>query len=144
MTAPFEYHASGRSWTAGLVVGAIWAALALGVVYLSVSIWIVWAVALCTLPAVYDLVTARAAHLSLSADSITWSSGRMKGALALADIDYVRLDTRLDMSVRATIAPKAGQKQRLPLDVVPPHHAFEEALIARGVAVRRHHFSLVG
>lgn len=63
---------------------------------------------------------------------------------ALSAIKTVRLDTRLDLSIKATLILHTGAKMRLPLDAVPPSAAFEEALKQRGILVERHHFRLVG
>ncbi len=57
----------------------------------------------------------------------------------------VLLDTRLDFSVRASVVlADGGRKIRLPYESTPPHKALEAALLARGIAVQRHHFSLIG
>ena len=63
--------------------------------------------------------------------------------VAFSEIDHFRLDTRLDFSVRATVVLRSGRKIRLPFEATPPHQAFEDALTARGVTVKRFHFQLL-
>ena len=61
--------------------------------------------------------------------------------LAVAEIDHLRMDTRLDLSVRTTVVLTSGERLRIPPAAQPPHRDFEQALTARRVAVRRHHFT---
>ncbi len=140
----YTYTRNGRRPATLITVVVIWILLALAVVVLDASIWIVWLGALATLPALYDLVMARVSSLRLSGSDLSWQSGRHADSIPLADIQSVRLDTRLDLSIKATLTLRSGAKQRLPLDVVPPAQAFDDALSARGIKVERHHFSLVG
>ncbi len=142
--APYTYQTTGRNWPTALTVLGLWATMAAAVVWLDAALWIIWVLALFTLPALIDLATARTSKLELTDTAITWVSGRREGHIDLDRIDHIRLDTRLDMSVRASAVMPSGRKDRLPLDVVPPHRDFEAALTARGVTVKRHHFSLVG
>jgi hypothetical protein len=122
----------------------IWILLAVAMVRFDASVWMVWIGALATLPALYDLVTARVSLLRLTDAVLNWQSGKRNGSVTLQDIKTVRLDTRLDLSIKATLVLHTGSRLRLPLDVVPPAQAFEDTLRARGVAVERHHFRLVG
>ena len=48
--------------------------------------------------------------------------------VALTEVDHIRLDTRLDFSVRASIVLPNGRKIRVPFEATPPHQAFEDAL----------------
>ena len=60
----------------------------------------------------------------------------------LSEIDHIRLDTRWDFSVRATVLLTNGKRLRLPYEALPPHRSFEAALQARGIRVERHHFNV--
>lgn len=140
---PFTHHAQGRSRTTALVLLASWAGL-LGLwLGLGAAGWIVLALGAFTLPALADLIRNPTAHLRLDDTTLRWSSGRRQLRLRLAEIDHIRLDTRLDLSVRATAVLVSGARLRLPFECTPPHHAFEAALTARGVAVKRFHFQLL-
>ncbi|MDG1171038.1 MAG: hypothetical protein P8N14_17745 [Sulfitobacter sp.] len=143
MPDAFTYRAQGRSLRGGLVVGGIWLALAGLWLGLQANPWIMGFVALFTLPACWDLIRNPACGLTLNADQISWFSGRHHGQVALAQIDQVRLDTRLDMSVRTTLVLHSGAKIRLPFEATPPHRQFEDALNAKGLKTRRTHFQLM-
>lgn len=105
---------------------------------------IVAIVALFTLPALWELATNPIARLSLSPQVLVWQRGKDKVTIPLNTIDHIRLDTRVDLSVRATVVLRSGQRLRVPPDAMPPHRPFEYALHAAGVPTRRHHFSLRG
>ena len=98
--------------------------------------------ALTTLPALYDLVTNRQSGLTLTDHAITWHSGPREGHTDLTEIDRLRLDTRWDLSIRATILLKTGKKIRLPYESLPPHRTLEAEAKTRGLTVERHHFSV--
>ncbi|UOA27690.1 hypothetical protein [Pseudosulfitobacter sp. DSM 107133] len=140
----YIYQRSGRRPVTLITLVTIWILLAVAMVRFDASVWVVWIGALATLPALYDLVTARVSLLRLTDAVLNWQSGKRNGSVTLQDIKTVRLDTRLDLSIKATLVLHTGSRLRLPLDVVPPAQAFEDALRARGVAVERHHFRLVG
>ncbi|MCR8826411.1 hypothetical protein [Pseudosulfitobacter koreensis] len=140
----YTHTRSGRRPATLITLAAVWLVLALALVMLDASLWIVGLGALATLPALYDLVTARVSSLRLSDTDLSWQSGRRADSIALRELEAVRLDTRLDLSIKATLTLRGGTKQRLPLDVVPPAQEFDDALSARGIKVERHHFSLVG
>ncbi|MEO0938426.1 MAG: hypothetical protein AAFY38_09755 [Pseudomonadota bacterium] len=142
--APYAWSRSGRSRGAAITVGAIWALLAAAYIFMDASIWVVWVIVLFTLPALADLVTGRTSRMRVSAEGVSWASGRREGALGWDEIDRIRLDTRLDFSVRTTLILPSGRKLRLPIDTTPPAEDFEAALRAHGAEVRRHHFSLLG
>jgi hypothetical protein len=76
----------------------------------------------------------------LSKDHLEWYTGTRKGALELAEIDYMRFDTRFDFSVRVTAILTNGKRIRLPDEAMPAHKTFEAELTARGIRVDRHHF----
>ena len=101
-------------------------------------------VALFTLPALWDLATNPIASLSLSPQALVWQRGKDKVTIPLDTIDHIRLDTRLDLSVRATVVLRSGQRLRIPPDTMPPYRPFDHALHAAGVPTQRHHFSLRG
>jgi hypothetical protein len=137
----FEQHARNRKTL--LIVVGVWAALFAALVWLDAAPWIVVFLWAFTLPAVYDLIRNPKAGLHLDAHTLSWFSGRRAGEIDLSEIAHVRLDTRLDFSVRVTAVLVSGRKIRLPFECTPPHQAFEDALVARGVKTQRHHFQLL-
>lgn len=143
MAAPFVFEQQVRRPVTALVVLAIWAVLLAAWIWLEAALWLLVVIAVFTLPALRDLIRNPAAGLTLSDDKITWHTGRYEGAVELAELDHMRLDTRLDFSVRATAVLTTGRKIRLPFEATPPHRAFEAALEARGIRVKRFHFQLM-
>jgi hypothetical protein len=140
--APYSFDRSGRTWTGVIVVGGIWLVLVALVVTVDAAWWIAVALAAFTLPAVIDILRDTRSGLELSDDTLSWFTGTRDASVALSQIDHVRLDTRLDFSVRASLVLKSGRKLRLPFEATPPHMTFDAALQARGLTVRRHHFQL--
>lgn len=126
------------------MVAAVWLALIAAYVVIEASPVILAIVALFTLPALWDLATNPLVRLSLTPQTLDWQRGKDKVTIPLNTIDHIRLDTRLDLSVRATVVLRSGQRLRLPPDTMPPHRPFEHALHAAGVSTLRHHFSLRG
>ena len=141
--AAYTYRRHARSRTALLVLPAIWAALGAGWLWIDASGWLVGLLGLFPLPALWELFTNPTSGLTLDYDNLSWVTGKRDAKIALAQIDHVRLDTRLDMSVRATVILKTGRKIKLPFEATPPHRALETALHARGITTERHHFTLI-
>ncbi|MGH1412996.1 MAG: hypothetical protein ACRBB0_05860 [Pelagimonas sp.] len=138
---PLEFRSSGRSLKAALVLLVVWLVLVLLWAKLNAAPWIMVALFLPTLPAAYEFASAKQAWFELTDKMMSWQSGRRSGDIALNKIDHVRLETRLDLSVRVKIQAQ-GKRIVLPQDCVPPHGQLETALRAREIAVTRHHFGL--
>jgi len=141
---PYAFHTTGRNRTTLLVVLGVWAALIGAFVFLDAALWIVMLLAAFTMPAIYDLISGRAAGVTLDDSGLAWHAGRRSGDIAWPRISHLRLDTRLDLSVRASAVLVSGRKIALPLEATPPADQFEKVLSARGIKVERHHFSLLG
>ncbi|MEM8579115.1 MAG: PH domain-containing protein [Pseudomonadota bacterium] len=144
MTAPYRWRRAGRSRSTAITVALVWLALGAAYVGLDASIWIIWLFVLFTLPALYDLAAGRTSEMHVTQDGLRWRSGRREDRATWDEIARIRLDTRLDLSVRTSLILPSGRRVRLPIDVTPPADAFEAALRAHGAEVRRHHFSLIG
>ena len=142
MSIAYAYQREGRSRTTIIVVLAIWTVLVSAWALIDMAWWIVVGFAACTLPAIWDHYTNRLSGLRLTDDEISWFSGRRSGRVTTSEIDLVRLDTRLDFSVRVTLVLKNGEKVRLPFEATPPHAEFERELDPRGLKTRRTHFQL--
>lgn len=142
--ATYRFERRGRSRTALIATLSIWGLLGGLTWAYALSPWIVGGVVLFTLPAVLEGLWDARAWLSLTDTDLSWQSAGRDVRLPLAMIDTVRLDTRLDFSVRVTLCLADGRRLRLPPACTPPHRQFEAELQARGVTTRRHHFSLGG
>ncbi|MEW9919098.1 hypothetical protein AB2B41_05765 [Marimonas sp. MJW-29] len=142
MSQPFTYERQSRDKRTALLIIAIWTALVMGWVFLDMAAWIVFLLAAFTLPAMWDHYANPLSGLTLDDERITWFSGKRGGEVALSEIDHVRLDTRLDLSVRVTLVTRTGTRIRLPYEATPPHESFENELNQRGLKTRRAHFQL--
>lgn len=127
-----------------MVVGCIWMGLGAAFFLLEAAPWLLALVAIATLPATWEFLTNPASGLDLSDRELTWFSGRRHVTLARGEIERIRFDTRLDLSVRATAVLTTGKKVRLPYECTPPSQLFEAELTARGIRTERHHFSPLG
>ncbi|MEM6373773.1 MAG: hypothetical protein AAF727_13470 [Pseudomonadota bacterium] len=141
---PFSYETSGRNRKTLVVLLVVWAVILAAVFALEASLWLAGLIGLCTLPAAYDLIAARRSGVRLDGAGLGWFAGKRTGQIAWERISHIRLDTRLDFSVRASAVLVSGRKVRLPLESTPKPDTFEEALTDRGIKVERHHFSLLG
>jgi hypothetical protein len=141
---PFQFENRGRSRRAGVTLLLIWGALLLLIWQIALAPWIALVIALFTLPALYEFVTDPRSTLTLDDTALAWQSARSDDRVPLDFLLKVRLDTRLDLSVRVTLLLKDGRRVRLPHACTPPHQRLEAELKARGITVERQHFSLIG
>lgn len=139
---PYEHVTHGRDRKTLLILMGLYLALLVLYIHFDAALWVLGLLAAFTLPALWDLYTNRSAGLTLDDTTLRWFSGNRGSTIALEEIKTIRLDTRLDLSVRATVIPHQGRKIRLPYEATPPHQDLEEALTTRGVTTERHHFSL--
>ena len=142
--SPYSFETTGRNRKTLVAIGVVWVAIITAVLWLEASLWLMGGIALCTAPALYDLITARRSGVTLSAEGLSWFAGARAGDISWNKISHMRLDTRLDFSVRASAVLITGRKVRLPLEATPPADTFEDVLSARGIKIERHHFSLLG
>jgi hypothetical protein len=140
--ALYRFDRQGRSLGTLIALPLIWLALFAAWFFLKASPIIIGLVALCTLPALWDVIKNPSAGLTLGDGSLNWHSASRTAKASLSEIDHIRLDTRLDFSVRATLILKTGRKIRIPFEATPPHQTFETALNAHAIRTERHHFSL--
>ncbi|MFK7879116.1 hypothetical protein [Roseobacter sp.] len=140
----FVYKRNGRNYATLYAVLTVWFVLVVAIVLIEAAPWLMACIALFTLPALWDLYANPAAGMAFDSHQIRWFSGNKTAELAWSEVDHVRLDTRLDFSVRATAVLKSGRKIRVPYEATPPHQELETALQAHGIRTQRHHFSLIG
>mgnify|MGYP000545439582 CR=1 FL=1 len=141
MAEPFVFTRQGRSQRTFAVLIVIYAVLLGLIVVVDAAWWVMALLALPTVPALWDLYHNPGAGVRLGDTELSWHSGRRTGALALNDINYMRFDTRWDFSVRVSAMRDAKKRVHLPFECIPPHRDFEAAFQARGIEVRRSHFS---
>ena len=144
MTLPYTYTSNGRRPATVITVLAIWAALIAAYILLEAEPLILAVIGTFTLPALYDLARNPRSTLTLDETHLRWTSGRQDAEIALSEIDHLRFDTRLDMSVRLSVVRPSGVKIRVPHPATPPHTTFEPLARSAGITTRRYHFSLIG
>ncbi len=139
---PYSYTRHNRTPRTVLILVCVYAALIALIILFDAAWWLIGLLALATLPALWDIARGTRAGMSLDHDGIRWFSGNREGHVALADIDYVRLDTRWDFSVRASLVLQSGKRIRLPDESTPPHRDLETVLEQAALRVERHHFNV--
>lgn len=137
---PFTFTRHNRSPRTVALLICVYAALIALVILFDAVWWLVGLLGLITLPALWDIARNTRAGLALDQNRICWFSGTREAEVDLADIDYVRFDTRWDFSVRISLVLKTDKRIRLPDESTPPHKEFEPILQQAGLNVERHHF----
>jgi len=127
-----------------IALGLTWVGILAAILLFDAALWLMALFALCTLPALYDIAVARRAGIALDPSGLSWFAGRQTGDITWERISHMRLDTRLDFSVRTSAVLTSGKRIRLPLECTPPADTLEQVLGERGISVQRHHFSLLG
>lgn len=140
----YHFKRSARSAQALIFVALWWLVLALLYILVNAAPLIVITLGVASLPALIDIAKGGAAHFQITESDIKWQSGRRTGQLTRASLKSVRLETRLDLSLRMTLVTHLGDKTRLPYECVPPASQIEAALGAQKIPFERHHFTLMG
>lgn len=120
-----------------------WGAIVLLYVLINANPWILLGLGAISLPALYEYGANSRATLTIDAREISWRSGRRGAKLPRAQLKSVRLDTRLDLSLRMTLIPHQGGKVRLPYECVPNAQEIETVLKSQDIPYERHHFTLL-
>jgi hypothetical protein len=142
MPPDYVFHRRHRSLTNLILLPLLWLVLLAAWVLLDAAPLLIGILAACTAPLLWDLIRNPPAGLTLTQTHLAWHSGTRTAEIAIREIARVRLDTRLDFSVRATVVLKSGRALRIPFEATPRHHLFETALNAQDIPTERHHFSL--
>ncbi|MGH1577619.1 hypothetical protein [Planktotalea sp.] len=139
----YRFSRSSRTPRALIIVALWWVVIALLGLVLNAAPIIIAVLALASLPALYDIGAGATSELNITDKDISWRSGRRSGTLARGQLKSVRLDTRLDLSLRMTLITHQGGKIRLPYECVPKANEIEAALKTAGITFERHHFTLL-
>lgn len=139
---PYRFRRQGRSLALALALMAWLLGLTALAIYAQASPWLVALLGLPTLPGLYELGKNPHSGLDLTEDQISWFTGSSRGAVPLERITRLRLDTRLDLSVRVTLVLTTGEKLRLPHPATPPIEGLTAACDLRKIPHERYHFSL--
>lgn len=143
MDTPYIYARTGRNWPTLLSMLGVWGVLITLILAVDMALWLAGIVFLFTLPAFIDVVTARPSGITISNDQIDWHAGRQDGTMTKRLIKVIRLDTRLDFSVRCTLELYSGQRIKIPFESCPQHQLLENQLHQFGFETKRRHFTFV-
>ncbi|KIC42039.1 hypothetical protein RA27_01120 [Ruegeria sp. ANG-R] len=137
---PYRFIRQNRNPRTVLILICVYAVLIGLMILLDAVWWLIAALALTTLPALWDVVKDTSAGMELTDGTLHWHTGQRRGNVKLSEVDRFRFDTRWDFSVRVTATLKSGKRLRLPDESLPPHRQLEAVLHQAGFAVERHHF----
>ena len=143
VSPPFRHTHQGRNGKLILWLALVWGGVVLATALFDLTPWIAGLVLVFTLPGLWEVITNPTSTLELDQSTLSWSGPRETASILLAGLKEVRLDTRLDFSVRVTLIRRDDTKFRLPPDTLPHHTVLERELTARGITVTRHHFALM-
>lgn len=139
----FTFKRSARSPRAVAFVALWWLVLLLLYTFLDAAPVILLVLGFVSLPAVFDIGKGAKSELQITNAEVLWLSGRRGAKLPRGQLKSVRLDTRLDLSLRMTLITHQGGKVRLPYECVPPAAQIEVALKEHDIPYERHHFTLL-
>lgn len=138
-----DFGRSGRNPRTALAVATVWAGIGALWAGLSASPAILALLALATLPALHDLWAAPRAGLRIDGRTLSCFSGKRRIDLPLGEISHIRMDRRLDLSMRVSAVLRDGRKLRFPYESLPDSARLDAALTRAGLRVERHPFSLL-
>ena len=142
-TLLYSFRRKGRSWPTLIALVLAWFFLLIAWLVFDAAAVLLILLLLFSLPAAWDMYSGRTAGADLFEDRFDWFSGTQEMTVPVAQIDHIRLVTRLDLTVRAAVVLKSGQKLRLPAEATPPSEPFEAALKDAGLKSQRHHFTFL-
>lgn len=137
----FTYESHGRTSKAIAALIAM-VVVMIGMDYIGAVWWLIVIVAMITLPAAIDVFVNATARLELTDQQLFWKNRSQEVTIPLPEIEKIRFDGRMDLSVRVSIVLTDGRKLRLPYDAMPPHKELEAALQARDLRTERHAFAM--
>ena len=137
----YSYESQGRTpKSIAALVAMVF--ILIGLDYIGTVWWIIVIVAMITLPAAIDVFVNATARLNLDDSQLFWKNRSQEVTIPLHEIEKIRFDGRMDMSVRVSVVLNDGRKLRMPYDAMPPHKELEAALQARDVRTERHAFTV--
>lgn len=139
----YTYTRSARSPRALILVALWWLVILILYTVLDAAPIIVLLLGCASLPSLFEIGAGATSRLQITASEIAWRSGRRGATLPRGQLKSVRLDTRLDFSLRMTLLTHQGAKIRLPYECVPPAADIETALQQHDIPYERHHFTLL-
>jgi hypothetical protein len=139
----YAFKRSARSPRAVGFVALWWIVLFALYLFFNAVPVIILGLAIVSLPALIDIGKGATSELQITQSDISWRSGRRAAQLPRGQLKSVRLDTRLDLTLRMTLITYQGSKVRLPYECMPPAQQIEAALKDQDILYERHHFTLL-
>lgn len=138
-----EYRWQARNPRALLILAVLWALILFAWTVLDAAPWIVVLAALALVPALFEVGRNTTARFTLTDRGIDWETAGQQARVARDDIARLQLDTRLDLTLRATLWRTDGTRLRIPPQATPPARLLLPALDAAGYDYTRRHFSFL-
>ena len=137
MKTDFEFKRRARS--PGAIATVLIAAFVILVVgtLLNPHPVILFVLVLLLLPAVWDLVKDPESQLLITPEFISWHTGPRRESAQISEIDLVHLKTNFELSQRARITMRNGQKLYIPAPCMPPGRQIDSILENQGLDVKR-------
>ncbi|MGR3714666.1 MAG: hypothetical protein ACU0A6_16280 [Shimia sp.] len=136
----FTHYGRNRRTFAALAVAL---AILIGLNAIGTTYWIMIVLSLFAVPAAVDVLLNPVSTFSLADGVLRWKSATQEAEMRTNQIRTARFDTRLDISVRATLTMVDGSKVRIPNDVLPSPDRLQATLEAYDIPVERHHFRVL-
>ncbi len=142
MPEPLTFTHRGRNRRTFMALGLALVVL-IGLNAVGTTFWILAILSVFAVPALVDVVFNPVSTFSLTKGVLRWKSATQEAEMRTDQIRSARFDTRLDISVRATLNMVDGSKVRIPNDVLPSPDRLQATLEAYDIPVERHHFRVV-
>ncbi len=136
----FTHHGRNRRTFFALTIAAV---VLIGLNAIGTKFWILAILSIFAVPALVDVLFNPVSTFSLAEGVLHWKSATQEAEMRTDQIRSARFDTRLDISVRATLNMVDGSKVRIPNDVLPSPDRLQAALEAYEIPVERHHFRVI-
>ncbi|KPA21972.1 MULTISPECIES: hypothetical protein [unclassified Shimia] len=142
MPEPLTFTHFGRNRRTVMALGLAVLVLA-GLKAVGTVTWILAILGIFAVPALIDVMLNPVSTFSLADGVLRWKSATQEAEMRTDQIRSARFDTRLDISVRATLQMVDGSKVRIPNDVLPSPDRLQATLEAYDIPVDRHHFRVI-
>lgn len=142
MPEPLTFTHHGRNRRTFIALGLAVAVL-VGLNAIGTTFWILAILSVFAVPALVDVLFNPVSTFALKDGVLRWKSATQEAEMRTEQIRSARFDTRLDISVRATLNMVDGSKVRIPNDVLPSPDRLQATLEAYDIPVERHHFRVM-
>ena len=143
MSAAYTFERQGRSRATVLGLVLFLGLLVAAWIILNAAFVVVVGLSLFSIPAILDLIRNPKSGMRLDEANLHWYHGRISNTLPRAEIERIRIDLRMDRSLKMTAELKNGKKIRVIQPAIPPLSELEKGLEAQGMPYQKHPFSFM-